>query len=364
MKKMLLMLGLFVGIVGNAQRFDWVKFTSSVSIGGNSAGAFGIAKDDKNFIYTISGFVDNLDVGNDTIVHVGTFYGQNLAIIKWNSDGEIVNTKQLSAGHFGLTPFQITYDDDNEQILITAAVSQMPVEIVDDTTYTEESSPVQLIRFNKDLEYVSHVNLLNTYHSSMVSKDGATYIANNYQSVVRKIGANNITEWTVTATQGAFSITDIIIGANDTVYAIGCMAVSGSDTAITFGGVTLNVPLGAVNQIGIFKMTTSGTVLQGFRLGQTTSVYANMRLSADAEGNVYAAVPYSIGGQTIGDHTLSTTVGANDAFVVKLSSDLVPQWVTELHNSTANMETNDLLTHLDVFAVGGLLGYWVATDYA
>ena len=33
-----------------------------------------------------------------------------------------------------------------------------------------------------------------------------------------------------------------------------------------------------------------------------------------------------------------------------------------LHNSM--MDTNDLLTHLDVFATGGLLGYWVATDYA
>lgn len=32
------------------------------------------------------------------------------------------------------------------------------------------------------------------------------------------------------------------------------------------------------------------------------------------------------------------------------------------HNTV--METNDLLTHLDVFAVGGLLGHWVATDYA
>ena len=32
------------------------------------------------------------------------------------------------------------------------------------------------------------------------------------------------------------------------------------------------------------------------------------------------------------------------------------------HN--AAMETNDLLTHLDVFAIGGLLGYWVAVDYA
>jgi peptidoglycan/LPS O-acetylase OafA/YrhL len=29
-----------------------------------------------------------------------------------------------------------------------------------------------------------------------------------------------------------------------------------------------------------------------------------------------------------------------------------------------SMETNDLFTHLDVFAIGGLLGYWVATDYA
>ena len=29
-----------------------------------------------------------------------------------------------------------------------------------------------------------------------------------------------------------------------------------------------------------------------------------------------------------------------------------------------SMETNDLLTHVDVFAIGGLLGYWVAVDYA
>jgi peptidoglycan/LPS O-acetylase OafA/YrhL len=32
------------------------------------------------------------------------------------------------------------------------------------------------------------------------------------------------------------------------------------------------------------------------------------------------------------------------------------------HNT--RIDTNDLLTHLDVFAVGGLLGYWVAADYA
>ncbi|MBJ6144628.1 acyltransferase [Hymenobacter sp. BT559] len=31
--------------------------------------------------------------------------------------------------------------------------------------------------------------------------------------------------------------------------------------------------------------------------------------------------------------------------------------------TNTQVETNDLLTHLDVFAVGGLLGYWVATDY-
>jgi len=32
--------------------------------------------------------------------------------------------------------------------------------------------------------------------------------------------------------------------------------------------------------------------------------------------------------------------------------------------ANTQVETNDLLTHLDVFATGGLLGYWVATDYA
>lgn len=32
--------------------------------------------------------------------------------------------------------------------------------------------------------------------------------------------------------------------------------------------------------------------------------------------------------------------------------------------ANTQVDTNDLLTHLDVFAVGGLLGYWVATDYA
>ncbi|MGI4866176.1 MAG: acyltransferase family protein [Janthinobacterium lividum] len=32
--------------------------------------------------------------------------------------------------------------------------------------------------------------------------------------------------------------------------------------------------------------------------------------------------------------------------------------------TNTQVDTNDLLTHLDVFAVGGLLGYWVATDYA
>ena len=31
--------------------------------------------------------------------------------------------------------------------------------------------------------------------------------------------------------------------------------------------------------------------------------------------------------------------------------------------ANTQVDTNDLLTHLDVFAVGGLLGYWVATDY-
>ncbi len=32
--------------------------------------------------------------------------------------------------------------------------------------------------------------------------------------------------------------------------------------------------------------------------------------------------------------------------------------------TNTQINTNDLLTHLDVFAAGGLLGYWVATDYA
>ena len=32
--------------------------------------------------------------------------------------------------------------------------------------------------------------------------------------------------------------------------------------------------------------------------------------------------------------------------------------------NNTSMETNDLFTHLDVFAIGGLLGYWVATNYA
>ncbi|MBF9224100.1 acyltransferase family protein [Hymenobacter ruricola] len=32
--------------------------------------------------------------------------------------------------------------------------------------------------------------------------------------------------------------------------------------------------------------------------------------------------------------------------------------------NNVQMETNDLLTHLDEFAIGGLLGYWVAVDYA
>jgi peptidoglycan/LPS O-acetylase OafA/YrhL len=40
---------------------------------------------------------------------------------------------------------------------------------------------------------------------------------------------------------------------------------------------------------------------------------------------------------------------------------LAEPWVLP---ANTQVETNDLLTHLDVFAVGGLLGYWVATDYA
>jgi peptidoglycan/LPS O-acetylase OafA/YrhL len=33
-------------------------------------------------------------------------------------------------------------------------------------------------------------------------------------------------------------------------------------------------------------------------------------------------------------------------------------------STNTQLNTNDLLTHLDVFAAGGLLGYWVAIDYA
>lgn len=324
-----------------AQRFDWVSFTPVVNgNANNSTGALASTVDDEGNIYTVVFYSDALNVGGTTVQNLNN----NLLITKWNPNGEVLNYRVITSGHPNqATAYSMAYDEVNQHVLITAGVL-LQINIVGDTIIDGGSSYVQLIRFNKQLVYQSHVGFAPTYTSPIIARNGFVYIANNYNSNIRKIDVNNQTVWTLPISSGAFSISSLYLSEHDTLYAIGYFMNSGfPNDPVTYGSVSIQAPAaGNYSHIGFFKIDSSGNAIQGKYLCEGTSTGNLPLIAADAQENVYVFVPYNIGNQTIGTHTLTTPTSANDAFVVKFNNALQAQWVTELHNTSANMESRTL----------------------
>ncbi len=344
MKTIYIFLLLIISTPLFAQRFDWVSFTPVINGNSNNCtGALASTVDDEGNIYTVVFYSDALNVGGATVQNVNN----NLLITKWNSKGEVLTYRIITSGHPNqANAYAMAYDNVNQHVLITAGVL-LQINIVGDTIIDGGSSYVQLIRFNKQLEYQSHIGLPPTYNSPIIAKNGFIYVANDYNSSIKKFDSNNQLVWNLTLSSGAFTVSSIFLSDKDTLYATGYFMGSGmSNAPVTLGGVTINAPSPGNNtHVGFFKIDSSGNVIQGKYICEASSSGYPALITTDAQDHVYVFLSYSLGNQTIGNHTLSASQGASGTFVVKYNAALQPIWVTELQNSSAYMEARTLSAH-------------------
>ncbi len=331
---------LLVSLCLNAQRFDWVSFTPFINDSPFSgSGGLAISADDEANLYTVATFFAPIQVGNDTI----QLSGNNLLLTKWSHNGEALAYKVISSTGNQVHAFSLAYDEVNGHIILSSNVAGT-IDIIGDTVFSGNGAAGQLIRFDTQLVYQSNVGLGNTYNSPIVAKDGFVYSANNYDSQIKKFDSNNQLVWNVALSSGSFNISSIYMSEQDTLYVIGHIMGNGIfSNPVTYGEVTISAPdAGNNNHVGIFKLDTAGTVIGGTYLCQGNSYLNKLCVTADEQGNVFAAVPYYLADQVIGSDTLGTVTGGSDALVVKLNSNLEAQWVEELHHSGGNMETNGI----------------------
>ncbi|RZJ68035.1 MAG: T9SS type A sorting domain-containing protein [Flavobacterium sp.] len=341
MKKILLLLTLFLASTGNAQRFDWVRFISSATTDNSVGGANDMVRDADGNLYTMSTYNTDILVNGQVVTHEGLYYNQNVVVIKWNPDGEILAFKKVYAQSFGLNPHHLAFDFVNDQLLLSTDVSGQPVVIPDDdVSLSNVDTAVQILRFDSDLEFVSNIPHYFTYACPMATHDGFTYYAHGYNSKIFKVNAQNEVQWTIIpAAGGGISVYGITVAPDGNVFISGRVTFN---STVTLGDITINVPEGNGDQLVVFKISPEGEVLAGSYVTRSTSSWTRMPLIGDADGNLYLMAGYFAPNLSIGDFPLANVANGNDAFLVKFNENLEPLWVTQFHQTEGNMMTNGL----------------------
>jgi len=336
----------FTVFTTSAQRFDWVSFTPSVGGGGGEC----ITQDDAGFIYTANQCGETITVGTELITG-GGFGFLNMILIKWNQEGEPVDHALLTGPGFGSIK-DMAFDVVNQHIILTAHLGS-PMSVNGSGAFVIGLEPI--LRFTTDLEFVSSVSQGNTYNSPVVSRDGYAYVANGYNSIIRRYDVDNNATWSVSNTAGSFNISSLALNADNLLYAIGFFM---NQDAVTYGGQTMTPPPGGnTSDVGILVLDTQGNVLDAQYLARSHGYGSPVRIATDNQGFIYVACPNTPGEQPLGPFTIGPSTGANDVFVAKLTADLEVVWVTELHHTGGNMESRVLAVHPDgKVMVSGLYG--------
>jgi hypothetical protein len=359
---------LFSTTLINAQRFDWVSFTpiASGSINGAS-GNLCVTTDNEGNIYTVSVFNNQIIVGNDTLLHTGNLGRPDLLLTKWSANGEPINYRHMAnlSNNGNPEPQEMIFDSQKGEILLTiSSFTTIPLPLLhlwgnsveSDTTLT--LGPGAVLRFNKNLGFVSNKIIPGnmTYKTCTFLKDGFLYSAQGYSSTIAKTDSLGNVVWSKTATgPNGFSVRDLIVTNDDMIYLIGYYMGSGLFNApLVLDGTSVLPPTAGNNTHSvIFKLDTAGNVLQGKYFAEVRN---NLNICSDANSNIYIACGYSVGGQSLGNFTLSNPTVASDGFIAKLNSNLDIEWVKELHHTGGNMEMNDIIYTEGKISVIGLYG--------
>ncbi len=353
MKTLFTLLIAFVSIQSFAQHFDWVSFTPLTT--GNANGGSGnlsVTNDSEGNIYTVSVFTAPIEVGADTLYHEGNPLRPDILITKWNPEGEVLNYRHIAnlSLNGNPDPQKLLFDEVNGEILLALSSYYFGTEITLLGNSTESDVMLSLsqgavLRFTTDLDFVSKEDLPgNTSdRTSATVKDGFIYAAQGYNSTISKTDSDGNVLWSLLATGAVYNIADITISDDNYIYVIGHYSADPL-SPLTLGEITVTPPsAGSYSHSIIFKLDADGTVLQGNYFAQL-SYYTNpVCLTTDEAGNVYVGAGYSVAGQMIGDHALSTPTGIGDTFIAKLNSTLQAQWVTEFHHAGGHMEVREVI---------------------
>lgn len=342
-------------IVVNAQRFDWVSFTPIT--GGNSgSGGLAVATDNDLNSYNVAVFNDPIVIGDDTLEHMGNFNRPDIVLTKWNEAGEVIAYRQFAnwSTNGNPDPHNLLFDQVNGHILMTvnSYYNGMQVTLISngsqaDTLLTLAAGSV--LRFDSDLRFISKKDIPGgpSYGTPAAIKNNFIYVAQGYNSVISKIDTSGNVLWSITPTGTTYAIADLALSSDNHVYVIGHYHSNQiSHNGVTLGGITVTPPSAGNNShVIIFKIDSNGNVLNGQFVAEGQYSLAPVRVATDLSGNVFAAIPYPVGGQVIGSDTLSSPTGANDGFVVKFNANLQAQWVTEFHHTGGNMELRDIVVN-------------------
>lgn len=347
----------------HAQRFDWVSFTP-LSTGSDGSGTRSVANDSEGNIYTVCFFNDPIIAGQDTLYHTGNPGRPDILLAKWNPAGEVINYRHIAnwSNNGNPDPQEVIFDELNDEILLTfmSYYNGMQITLLANDTETDSLmslTPGAVLRFTTDLDFISYKSIPGAtgYTTPTVLKDEYVYSAQGYNSLVSRTDTSGTEYWSVSS-NGSYYVHDIAISPQDSLYVIGYSQYGGE---LSMGGISTTAPsLGNFTHAHIFKLDTAGTVQQGIHFLEAAYYLFPLRLTTDDDGNLYVAGSYQIGGQVIGDHTLSNPTGVRDGFVTKLNSSLEPIWTTEFHHTGGDMKCFDVVFHPDghIVVVGNYSG--------
>ena len=336
----------FFTLTSHAQRFDWVSFTPLVNGDPNSgSGGLGVEKDSENNLYSVTMFTGQIDVGGTILTQQGPQSNlQNILLIKWNSDGEVLAYKQIAQQLILFSGVSsLEYDEANDHILLSVSTQGSPLLFVDEDITINTGWSV-IMRFDTDLQFISSTNRGTTYSVPVVTHNGFMYDASGYNSTITKMDSEYNVIWTLPLTMSwsGYYVDDMVITTDNRLVVIGHYIPSFFHTAIGYNGLTVT-PATFERYCIIFTFDLDGNPLDVSDVAPSPS--QPMRISSDEQGNLYAFAPYSQGGIDVEGFTLEPLVGATEAYIAKLDSNLDVQWITELHHTGGNMEPGRIVVH-------------------
>jgi len=311
MKKVLLLIfASLLAVASQAQRFDWVNFTPSVS-GYNSSGGEAICKDGNGNLYTAATFDGRIVAGSDTI-NVFYFGSGDIYLTKWSPEGQVIWVKVMGGTWYDFA-YELKYDQQNNQIKFSCVVQGDSTKM-SDTTYHNVTSN-QIVTFDTDGNFISvlfyngsNAGEMNIDHNHLYYLDGWT--------TIDKADMDGNVLWSKTATGGLF-MNYLTNDGNGNVLVSGIFFGSfiiGNDTVTELYS-------GPGSGTFLIKLDSSGNVLWGKFIGNLTHTYYQpIPVATDNANNIYVGDEYALSGQSYGTDTL-TNYGNNSGCVLKFDSN-------------------------------------------